>query len=119
VQVLDVDARKGHLLVTFPLTGSYRADVLLDIHGAAAHFTAPELISLCRAALEDEFSLETLRDQLGYAAMYPDEAFARYGCPPDQIAEVRAWAQEWSTQIGLDIAEAEPWSGDTDDADDE
>ena len=153
VQVLEVGARKGHLLVTFPLAGSYRVDVLkealnhplekmelgpviamadavalkmgalhdrglprdlLDIHGAAAHFTAPELISLCRAALEDEFSLETLRDQLGYAAMYPDEAFARYGCPPDQIADVRAWAQEWSTQIGLDIAEAEPWSDDDD-----
>jgi len=157
VEVLDVDARKGHLLVTFPLSGTYRVDVLkeplnhpleqtrygpvialadavalkmgalhdrglprdlLDVHGAAAHFTAPELVSLCRAALDDEFSLETLRDQLSYAAMYPDEAFARYGCPPDEIVAVRAWAQEWSTQIGLDIAEAAPWSDDPDDSGD-
>jgi hypothetical protein len=44
--------------------------------------------------------------------MYPDEAFARYGCAPDTIADVRTWAQEWSMQIGLDIAEAEPWADD-------
>lgn len=149
VDVLDVDARKGHLLVSFPLSGTYRVDVLkeplnhplammdfgpviampdavalkmgalhdrglprdlLDVHGATAHFTGPELISLCRAALDEEFSLETLRDQLAYAATYADDAFARYGCPPDEIAQVRAWAQDWSTRIGLDIAEAEPWS---------
>jgi len=50
--------------------------------------------------------------------MYPDEAFARYGCPPDKIAAARSWAQEWSTQIGLDIAEAAPWSDDPDDSGD-
>ena len=151
VEVLDVDLRKGHLLVKFPLSGTCRVDVLkeplnhplvmmeygpvialadavalkmgalhdrglprdlLDVHGATAHFSGPELISLCRAALDEEFSLEALRDQLGYAAMYPDEAFARYGCAPDMIAAVKAWAQEWSTQIGMEIAEAEPWSDD-------
>lgn len=149
VQVLDIDVRKGHLLVSFPLSGTYRVDVLkeplnhppmmtdfgpviampdavalkmgalhdrglprdlLDVHGAAAHFTGPELISLCRAALDDEFSLGTLRDQLDYAVTYADDAFVRYGCPPDEIAKVRAWAQDWSTRIGLDIAEAEPWA---------
>jgi hypothetical protein len=149
IQVLSVDPPKGHLLVTFPVGGTYRVDVLkeplnhplvmmefgpvialadavalkmgalhdrglprdlLDIHGATAWFSHGELISLCRAALDEEFSLETLRDQLSYAAMYPDEAFARYGCAPDTIADVRAWAQEWSTEIGLDLAEAAPWS---------
>jgi hypothetical protein len=49
--------------------------------------------------------------------MYPDEAFARYGCPPDEIVAIRAWAQEWSTRIGLDIAEAEPWPDDSGDLD--
>jgi hypothetical protein len=72
---------------------------LLDVHGAAAHFSGPELISLCRAALDDEFNLETLRDQLSYAAAYPDEAFTRYGCAPVQIADVKAWAQDWSAKI--------------------
>jgi len=153
VEVLAVDARKGHLLVSFPISGTYRVGVLkeplnhpltmmefgpvialpdavalkmgalhdrglprdlLDVHGATAHFSGPELISLCRAALDDEFSIEVLRDQLSYAATYPDEAFARYGCAPDTIADVKAWAQEWSTQIGLDMAETEPWSDDDD-----
>lgn len=74
---------------------------LLDAHAAAAYFSGPELIDLCRGALDEEFSQETLRDQLSYAATYPDEAFARYGCATDEIADVRAWAQNWSTQIGL------------------
>jgi hypothetical protein len=151
VQVLDVDLRKGHLLVSLAEGGTYRVDVLkeplnhpltmtefgpvialrdavalkmgalhdralprdlMDIHGAAAHFSGPELIALCRAALDEEFRLETLRDQLDYAAMYPDEAFSRYGCDPALISDMRTWAQEWSTQIGLDLAEAEPWSDD-------
>jgi Nucleotidyl transferase AbiEii toxin, Type IV TA system len=151
VQVLDTDARTGHLLVSFPVSGTYRVDVLkeplnhppelmdfgpvialpdavalkmgalhdrglprdlLDVYGASARFTGPELVSLCRAALDDEFSLETLRDQLGYAAAFPDEAFARYGCAPQEMADVKSWAQEWSTQIGLDMAEDEPWSDD-------
>jgi len=127
VDVLDVGPRKGHLLVTFPLSGTYRVDVLKEPLNHPLEKTrygpvialAPELISLCRAALDDEFSLETLRDQLSYAAMYPDEAFARYGCPADEIVAVRAWAQGWCTQIGLDIAEAAPWSDDTGDFDDE
>ncbi len=36
----------------------------------------------------------------------------RYGCAPDEIAKVRAWAQAWSTRIGVDLAEAEPWLDD-------
>jgi hypothetical protein len=149
VRVLDVDVRKGHLLVSFPVSGTYRVDVLkeplshpptltdfgpvlalpdavalkmgalhdrglprdlLDVHGAAAHFSGPELISLCRAALDDDFSQQTLRDQLSNAAAYPDEAFARYGCAPVQIADVKAWAQDWATRMSRDIAEAEPGS---------
>jgi hypothetical protein len=151
VQVLDAGGRKGHLLVTFPLSGTYRVDVLkeplnhpvvwmefgpvialadavalkmgalhdrglprdvLDAHGAAAYFTRAELIAACRAAIDEEFSLETLRDQLAFAAAYPDEAFSRYGAGLELIAEVKAWALNWSTEIGLDIAESESWSDD-------
>ena len=158
VQVLDVDLRKGHLLVSLAEGGTYRVDVLkeplnhpltmtefgpvialrdavalkmgalhdralprdlMDIHGAAAHFSGSELIALCRVALDEEFRLETLRDQLDYAAMYPDEAFSRYGCDPSLISDMRTWAQEWSTQIGLKLAAAEPWSDDGDWSDDE
>jgi hypothetical protein len=30
VQVLDAEGRKGHLLVTFPIGGTYRVDVLKE-----------------------------------------------------------------------------------------
>jgi hypothetical protein len=142
VQVLDAEGRKGHLLVTFPLGGTYRVDVLkeplnhpvvwadtvalkmgalhdralprdvLDAHGAAARFTRAELIAACRGALDEDFSLETLRDQLAFAATYPDEAFSRYGAAQELITEVKAWALSWSTEISLDIAESESWSDD-------
>jgi hypothetical protein len=151
VQVLDAEGRKGHLLVTFPLGGTYRVDVLkeplnhpvvwmefgpvialadavalkmgalhdralprdvLDAHGAAAYFTRTELIAACRAAIDEDFSLERLRDQLAFAAAYPDEAFSRYGAGQGLIAEVKAWALNWSTEIGLDVAESESWSDD-------
>jgi hypothetical protein len=85
---------------------------LLDAHGAAAYFTHAELIAACRAALDEDFSLEMLRDQLAFAAAYPDEAFSRYGAGPELVAEVKAWALNWSTEIGLDIAESESWSDD-------
>lgn len=80
---------------------------MLDAHGAAAHFTRAGLIAACRAAIDEEFSLETLRDQLTFAAEYPDEAFSRCGAGQELIAEVKAWALNWSTEIGLDIAESE------------
>jgi hypothetical protein len=151
VQVLDVDARKGHLLVTLRRDRTYRVDVLkeplnhpvawmefgpvialadavalkmgalhdramprdlLDVHGAAAHFTTTEMIALCRTVLGEEFSLETMRDQLDFAATYPEEAFARYGSSPELIAEAKRWAQAWSTELGQAIAEAESWTDD-------
>ncbi len=83
----------------------------------AAYFSRAELIAACRAALDEDFSLETLRDQLAFAAAYPDEAFSRYGAGPDLIAEVKAWALNWSTEIGLGIAESESWSDDENDSD--
>jgi hypothetical protein len=50
-------------------------------------------------ALDEDFSLETLRDQLAFAATYPDEAFSRYGAGQELITEVKAWALSWSTEI--------------------
>ena len=88
---------------------------VLDAHGASLRFTRPELIAACQAAIDEDFSLETLRDQLAFAATYPAEAFSRYGAGEELIAEVKAWALNWSTEIGLDIAESESWSDNEDD----
>jgi hypothetical protein len=155
-QVLTADLRKGHLLVTFLLGGTYRVDVLkeplnhpvvwmefgpvialadavalkmgalhdralprdvLDAYGASSRFTRAELIAACRAALDEDFSLDSLRDQLAFASTYPDEAFSRYGARLENIAEVKAWALDWSTQIGLDMAESQSWSDNEEDQD--
>jgi len=156
VQVLHAGGRKGHLLVAFPLSGTYRVDVLkeplnhpvvwmefgpvialadtvalkmgalhdralprdvLDAHGASALFTRTELVAACRAALDEDFSLEMLRDQLAFASTYPEEAFSRYGARQELIAEVKAWALDWLTEIGLEMAESQSWSDDEDDQD--
>lgn len=82
-----------------------------------SRFTRAELVAACRAALDEEFSLEMLRDQLAFASTYPDEAFSRYGTKPELIAEVKAWALDWSTAIGLDMAESEFCSDDEGDQD--
>jgi predicted nucleotidyltransferase component of viral defense system len=47
---------------------------VLDAYGAAARFTHAGVIAACRAALDEDFSLETLRDQLAFAATNPYEA---------------------------------------------
>jgi hypothetical protein len=49
-------------------------------------------------ALDEDFSLETLRDQLAFASTYPDESFSRYGARQELITEVKAWALDWSTE---------------------
>jgi hypothetical protein len=75
-----------------------------------------ELIAMGRAALDDEFRLGTLRDQLDYGAMYADDEFARYGygygygCEPEQIAAIKAWAQAWANRLTLEVAQDEPWT---------
>jgi len=82
---------------------------------ASSRFTRAELIAACQAALDDEFSLETLRDQLAFASTYPDEAFTRYGARPKLVAEVKAWALDWSADIGRNFAESDLWSDDDQD----
>jgi hypothetical protein len=52
---------------------------IIDIHGASKIYSKADLIAMVRAILDDEFQLETLRDQLARVYMYPDEEFAIYG----------------------------------------
>jgi hypothetical protein len=65
---------------------------------------------MARSVLDDEFRLESLRDQLDRAQMYPDEEFALYGIDAAQSADIRAWAVEWSARLSMEMAESEPWS---------
>jgi hypothetical protein len=77
------------------------------------------MTSLCRAVMGEDFSLETLRDQLDFAVMYPEESFARYGPAPELIAEAKRWAHAWSTELEQEIAGAEPWSDDDEGSDED
>jgi hypothetical protein len=82
------------------------------VNVVSVHFARPQLLALGRAALDDEFSIETLRDQLDFAATYPDDALVVYGCVVDEIAGLRRWAQEWATQLGLELLQAQAWVDD-------
>jgi hypothetical protein len=44
--------------------GALHDRALRSTHGASFHFTRAELIAECRAALDEEFSLEMLREHL-------------------------------------------------------
>jgi hypothetical protein len=50
--------------------------------------------------------------EFGPVIALPDAVALKMGAP--LIAAARAWAQEWSTQIGLDLVETEPWFDDDD-----
>ena len=47
---------------------------------------------MARSVLDEEFRLESLRDQLDRVQMYPDEEFAVYGIDVTRSAAVRVWA---------------------------
>ncbi|MBG0818565.1 nucleotidyl transferase AbiEii/AbiGii toxin family protein [Planomonospora sp. ID82291] len=86
---------------------------VIDVHGATAYFSNAELVTLGRKALDEDFYLEDLRDQLDHAAAYSDEEFEAYGCRAEQIVVLKSWAQEWADQIGRELAEMDSWTGET------
>lgn len=84
----------------------------IDVHAASELFSGFELITLGRRILDDEFSVESLREALEYVLTYGDDEFAFYGCSVRHIAAIRVWAQEWADQIGMDLAVADEDSND-------
>lgn len=90
---------------------------LIDIHAASRLRTSGQLEALGRRhAWEDEFSLEDLKFRLDGADWYDDQAFAEYGRTPEQIRDLRRWAQSWSDDINrrLHSRYAEPGADDDD-----
>jgi Nucleotidyl transferase AbiEii toxin, Type IV TA system len=83
---------------------------VIDVHAASKLFSEADLVTMARSALDEEFRLESLRDQLDRAQMYPDEEFALYGIDAAQSADIRAWAIDWSARLSMEMAESEPWS---------
>ncbi|MFF3326945.1 nucleotidyl transferase AbiEii/AbiGii toxin family protein [Streptomyces sp. NPDC002889] len=72
---------------------------LIDVHAAARHRTTADLEALGARHGRDEFRLQDLRDRLGGADWFDDEEFAAYGVPEDDIRSLRAWAQQWASDL--------------------
>ncbi|WP_327320807.1 hypothetical protein [Streptomyces sp. NBC_01235] len=78
---------------------------LIDARAASARFTHPDLEELARRHARDDFDLPTLQTRLTGTDHYPDTAFTEYGLTEPDIAELRAWAQSWSTDIAERLLE--------------
>ncbi|MCY0937610.1 nucleotidyl transferase AbiEii/AbiGii toxin family protein [Streptomyces sp. H34-S4] len=72
---------------------------LIDVHAASLHRTTYELERLGERHGRDEFRLEDLRDRLAGADWADDEEFAAYGLAEQETAELRAWAQNWVSDL--------------------
>jgi hypothetical protein len=78
---------------------------LIDARAASARFTHPDLEELARRHARDDFDLPTLQTRLTGTDHYADTAFTEYGLTEPDIAELRAWAQSWSTDIAERLLE--------------
>ncbi|WP_405472656.1 hypothetical protein [Streptomyces canus] len=72
---------------------------VIDVHSACRYYSVIELEQL------GEFDLCELRDRLESVVWVGDEEFAAYGLSPEDIAELRRWALEWESDLGLRILE--------------
>lgn len=77
---------------------------VIDVHAACRYYSVMELERL-GARDDGEFDLVELRDRLESVVWVSDEEFAAYGLGPEDIAELRRWALEWESDLGLRILE--------------
>ncbi|MCD7438684.1 nucleotidyl transferase AbiEii/AbiGii toxin family protein [Streptomyces lincolnensis] len=77
---------------------------VIDVHAACRYYSVIELEQL---GLRDEaeFDLVELRDRLESVVWVSDEEFAAYGLGSEEIVELRRWALEWESDLGLRLAE--------------
>ncbi|WP_406126371.1 hypothetical protein OHQ89_31340 [Streptomyces canus] len=72
---------------------------VIDVHAACRYYSVIELEQL------GDFDRLELRDRLESVVWVGDEEFAAYGLSPEDIAELRRWALEWESDLGLRILE--------------
>jgi hypothetical protein len=80
------------------------ADVV-DVFAARRHYSAVELEQLGLRDGGTDFDLFGLRDRLESVVWVSDEEFAAHGLDAAEIAELRRWALEWESDLGLRLAE--------------
>ncbi|WP_329442550.1 hypothetical protein [Streptomyces canus] len=72
---------------------------VIAVHAACPYYSVIELEQL------GDCDLLELRDRLESVVWVSDEEFAAYGLSPEDIAELRRWALEWESDLGLRILE--------------
>ncbi|MET7489408.1 hypothetical protein [Streptomyces sp. NPDC005538] len=88
---------------------------VIDVYAVGRHYSVIELEQLALADEGTDFDLFGLRDRLESVVWVSDEEFAAHGLGAAEIAELRLWALEWESDLGLRLAED---YDDPDDADD-
>ncbi|MDV9173497.1 hypothetical protein R6V09_25775 [Streptomyces sp. W16] len=78
---------------------------VIDVHAACRHFSVIELEQLGLRDAGPEFDLSGLRDRLEGVVWVSDEQFAAHGLGTEEIAELRQWALDWESDLGLRLAE--------------
>ena len=72
---------------------------LIDVHEACRYYSVIELEQV------GECDLIELRDRLESVVWVSDEEFAAHGLSPEDITELRQWALDWESDLGLRILE--------------
>jgi hypothetical protein len=77
---------------------------VVDVHLACRHYSVIELEQL-GARDGGDFDLVELRERLESVVWVGDDEFAACGLSPEGIAELRRWALDWESDLGLRILE--------------
>ncbi|WOX11946.1 hypothetical protein [Streptomyces sp. N50] len=80
------------------------ADVI-GVYAARRRYSAVELEQLGLRDDGTDFDLFGLRDRLESVVWVSDEEFAAHGLDAAEIADLRQWALEWESDLGLRLAE--------------
>ena len=78
---------------------------VLAVRTACRRFSVIELEQLGLRDAGPEFDLFGLRDRLEGVVWASDEEFAAHGLDAEEIGQLRQWALEWESDLGLRLAE--------------
>ncbi|MGH1551319.1 hypothetical protein ACRAWF_01300 [Streptomyces sp. L7] len=78
---------------------------MLAVHAACRHFSVVELEQLGLRYAGPGVRPLGLRDRLESVVWVSDEEFAAHGLDAEETGQLRRWALEWESDLGLRLAE--------------
>ncbi|MDQ0761208.1 hypothetical protein [Streptomyces canus] len=100
VAPLLTDGRQSTLSMAMrALVGRGLPQDVIDVHAACLYYSVIELEQL------GDFDLVELRDRLESIVWVGDEEFAAHGLALEDITDLRRWALDWESDLGLRILE--------------